>query len=73
MRLYFRVAADGASAEVGVTISPSFQKQGIGTEALREAIALLFGHSSAAKNRYCRGCLSWRALHRTHLRDLQAR
>jgi RimJ/RimL family protein N-acetyltransferase len=43
------VAADGASTEVGVTISPSFQKQGLGTEALREAIALLFGHSSAVQ------------------------
>ena len=43
------VAADGASAELGFTISPRFQRQGLGTEALGEAVGLLFEHSSAVK------------------------
>jgi RimJ/RimL family protein N-acetyltransferase len=43
------VAADGASAELGFTISPRFQGQGLGTEALREAIGLVFERSSAVR------------------------
>jgi len=43
------VAADGASAELGFTIAPRFQRQGLGTEALGEAVGLLFEHSSAVK------------------------
>jgi RimJ/RimL family protein N-acetyltransferase len=39
------VSADGRSAEVGFTISPSCQRRGLGTEALREAIALILEHS----------------------------
>ena len=39
------VSADGRSAEVGFTISPRFQQRGLGTEALREAIALILEHS----------------------------
>ena len=45
----FCVAADGASAELGFTISPAFQRRGLGTEALREAVGLLFEHSSAVR------------------------
>lgn len=43
------VAADGASAELGFTISPWFQGQGLGTEALREAIGLVFERSLAVQ------------------------
>jgi len=43
------LAADGSSAELGFTISPGFQGQGLGTEALREAIDLLFEHSAAGQ------------------------
>ena len=41
------LAADGRSAELGITLSPPSQGRGFATEALREAIALLFEHSSA--------------------------
>jgi RimJ/RimL family protein N-acetyltransferase len=40
------VATDGMSAELGFTISPNFHGQGLGTEAVREAISLVFDHSS---------------------------
>lgn len=39
------VSADGRSAEAGFTISPRYQRRGLGTEALREAIALILEHS----------------------------
>jgi RimJ/RimL family protein N-acetyltransferase len=45
----FCVAADGESAELGFTISPAFQRRGLGTEALREAVGLLFEHSSVVR------------------------
>jgi len=40
------VAPDGMSAELGFTVSPHFHGQGLGTEAVREAMSLLFDHSS---------------------------
>ena len=43
------VAANGESAELGLTVSPRFQGQGLGTEALLEAFGLVFEHSSAAQ------------------------
>jgi RimJ/RimL family protein N-acetyltransferase len=43
------MAANGKSAELGFTIAPRVQGQGLGTEAVREAIALLFEHSSAVE------------------------
>ena len=43
------VATDGKSAELGFTISPRFQGRGLGTEALLEAIALVFKLSSAVQ------------------------
>lgn len=45
----FCVAADGASVELGFTISPAFQRRGLGREALREAVGLLFEHSSVVQ------------------------
>jgi RimJ/RimL family protein N-acetyltransferase len=45
----FCVTSDGASVELGFTISPAFQRRGLGTEALREAVGLLFEHSSAVQ------------------------
>lgn len=41
------LAADGRSAELGFTISPRFQGQGLGTAAVRETVALVFEQSSA--------------------------
>jgi RimJ/RimL family protein N-acetyltransferase len=43
------VAADGESAEIGITLAPRFQGRGLATEALREAIALVFAHSPAGR------------------------
>ena len=43
------VAANGESAELGFTIAPRFQGQGLGTEALREAVGLVFERSSAVQ------------------------
>ena len=43
------VAADGMSAELGFTMAPRFQGKGLGTEAVQEAVALLFEHSSVAQ------------------------
>jgi len=43
------VAADGMSAELGFTIDPGSQGKGLGTEALQEAVALLFEHSPVAQ------------------------
>jgi RimJ/RimL family protein N-acetyltransferase len=40
------VAANGMSAELGFTVSPQFHRRGLGTEAAREAVSLLFEHSS---------------------------
>ena len=39
------VSADGRSAEIGFTVSPRFQGRGLGGEALRSAIALVFERS----------------------------
>jgi aminoglycoside 6'-N-acetyltransferase len=43
------VHADGTAAELGFTISPRLQGRGLGTETLREAVALLFEHSSVVR------------------------
>jgi len=43
------VTPDGTCAELGFTIAPPFQGQGLGTEALRETLALLFRHSPVAR------------------------
>jgi RimJ/RimL family protein N-acetyltransferase/L-amino acid N-acyltransferase YncA len=43
------VAADGAAAEIGFTLAPRFQRQGLATEALREATALVFAHATAER------------------------
>jgi RimJ/RimL family protein N-acetyltransferase len=40
------VATNGMSAELGFTVSPAFHGQGLGTETAREAMSLLFDHSS---------------------------
>jgi len=39
------LASDGRTAELGFSISPRSQRQGLGTEAVHEAIALLFEHT----------------------------
>jgi RimJ/RimL family protein N-acetyltransferase/protein-tyrosine phosphatase len=39
------VAADRRSAEIGFTVSPRFQGRGLGCEALRAAIGLVFEHT----------------------------
>jgi aminoglycoside 6'-N-acetyltransferase len=44
-----RVAADGASAELGFTIAPRFQGRGLGSEALRAAIGLVFDRTEVAE------------------------
>ncbi|MBC7989882.1 MAG: GNAT family N-acetyltransferase [Luteimonas sp.] len=43
------VAADGLSAELGITVCPRLQGQGLGTEAVNEAVALLFDQSLVSK------------------------
>jgi RimJ/RimL family protein N-acetyltransferase len=43
------LAAGGRSAELGFTIAPRFQGQGLGTEAVREAVALIFEQSPAVQ------------------------
>ena len=43
------LAADGRSAELGFTISPRFQGRGLGTEAVRGAVALVFEQSPAVQ------------------------
>jgi RimJ/RimL family protein N-acetyltransferase len=43
------VSADGASAELGFTLSLPFQRRGLGTETLLEAVALVFEHSQVGQ------------------------
>ena len=43
------LAEDGGSAELGFTISPRFQGRGLGSEALRTAIDLVFERSPAGE------------------------
>ena len=44
-----RVAADGRTAEIGFTLGVAAQGVGFGTEAVREAIALVFEHARVAQ------------------------
>ena len=39
------VSADGEKAEIGFTVAPSAQGSGLGTEAVREVIGLIFDHT----------------------------
>ena len=39
------VSADGEEAEIGFTVSPHAQGSGLGTEAVREVIGLIFDHT----------------------------
>jgi RimJ/RimL family protein N-acetyltransferase len=39
------VSADGEEAEIGFTVSPRAQGSGLGTEAVREVIGLIFDHT----------------------------
>ena len=43
------MAADERCAELGFTLSPRFQGNGFATEAVREALALVFEHSGAPR------------------------
>ena len=43
------VAGDGSAAELGITLSPGLQGRGLATEALGEAVALVFEHSPAGQ------------------------
>ena len=65
------VCADGTSAELGFTLSPGFQRRGLATEALHEAIALVFAQT-AVQRVVCitdaRNAASIRVLERAGLR-----
>lgn len=43
------VRADGDSAEIGFTLGAAWQGHGLGTEAVRAAVGLLFRHTAVAK------------------------
>jgi RimJ/RimL family protein N-acetyltransferase len=43
------VSADGEEAEIGFTVAPRAQGSGLGTEAVREAISLIFGHTDVSR------------------------
>lgn len=43
------VAADGAQAEIGFTLAPQAQGRGLGTAAVRSALALLFEHTAVVR------------------------
>lgn len=43
------VAADGAQGEIGFTLAPQAQGRGLGTAAVRGALALLFEHTAVTR------------------------
>ena len=43
------VSADGEKAEIGFTVAPRAQGSGLGTEAVREAIGLIFEHTDVSR------------------------
>ena len=43
------VSADGEKAEIGFTVAPCAQGSGLGTEAVREVIGLIFDHTDVSK------------------------
>ena len=44
-----RLASDGSEAEIGFTLAAAYQRRGIATAAVRAAIGLVFGHTTAAR------------------------
>ena len=43
------VSADGEKAEIGFAVAPQAQGSGLGTEAVREAIGLIFDHTDVSR------------------------
>jgi RimJ/RimL family protein N-acetyltransferase len=43
------VSADGEKAEIGFTVAPRAQGSGLGTEAVREVIGLIFDHTDVSR------------------------